>query len=179
MNVGLHILDGWVHRSSSESHIATTGSGSDFWKDFGWHKGQCWHGFNRIHLATRKDIANIEKAYGLKGVENIQWGLVPGWLKSWKLREKITLSCWLNHRASLSQRTVITVKTEFCTSSSNSTSKGYAEDLCTKWGCLCGCNTWYQWLWLFTHLCPGNWWGVSSSLVFVKQTRPVSFDSID
>ena len=42
--------------------------------------------FNRIHLVTRKDIANIERAYGLKGVEKhpVDAVSVGAWIEEWK-----------------------------------------------------------------------------------------------
>ena len=44
--------------------------------------------FNRIHLFTRKDIANIEKAYGLKGVEKhpIDAVSVGAWIEELKTK---------------------------------------------------------------------------------------------
>lgn len=44
--------------------------------------------FDRIHLVTRKDIANIEKAYGLKGVEKhpIDAVSVGAWIEELKTK---------------------------------------------------------------------------------------------
>jgi len=44
--------------------------------------------FNRIHLVTRKDIVNIERAYGLKGVEEhpVDAVSVGAWIEEWKTK---------------------------------------------------------------------------------------------